>query len=190
MAAEKEERTVVILGLARQGKSLARYWSDQGWKVIVSDIRSAEDLTEACQELSGQDIGFVLGHHPDSLIEGADRLYLSGGVPADLPLVQQARTADILVSNDAQLLLELCPAPVIGITGSAGKTTTTTLVGRMLAQESAAKGTKAWVGGNIGRPLLDDLDLIKKHDSVAMELSSFQLELMTSSPAIAAKPTQ
>lgn len=186
MAAEKEEKTVVILGLARQGKSLARYWSNQGWKVIVSDIRSADDLAEACQELSGRDIGFVFGHHPDSLIDEADRLYLSGGVPADLPLVQHARTADVLVSNDAQLFLELCPAPVIGITGSAGKTTTTTLVGRMLQFDSEARGTKAWVGGNIGRPLLDDLESIDPQDKVVMELSSFQLELITLSPAIAA----
>lgn len=186
MAAEEEKRTVVILGLARQGKALARYWSDKGWTVIVSDIRSSDDLADACQELSGRDIGFVFGGHPDSLLEGADRLYLSGGVPANLPLVQQARSADVLVSNDAQLFLELCPAPVIGVTGSAGKTTTTTLVGRMAQDESSRRGTRAWIGGNIGRPLLEDLETIQPDDAVVMELSSFQLEIMTTSPHIAA----
>jgi UDP-N-acetylmuramoylalanine--D-glutamate ligase len=186
MAAKREERTVVILGLARQGKALARYWSNQGWQVIVSDIRSETELAEACQELSGRDIGFVLGGHPESLLESANRLYVSGGVPADLPLVQLARRADILVSNDAQLFLELCPAPVIGITGSAGKTTTTTLVGRMAEYDSQQDQTTTWVGGNIGRSLLDDLDSIQADDNVVMELSSFQLEIMTLSPRIAA----
>jgi UDP-N-acetylmuramoylalanine--D-glutamate ligase len=97
-----------------------------------------------------------------------------------------ARRADVLVSNDAQLFLETCPAPVIGITGSAGKTTTTTLVGRMAQHDSQLNHTRTWVGGNIGRSLLEDLDSIQSQDTVVMELSSFQLEIMTVSPRIAA----
>ncbi|HDQ70852.1 MAG TPA: UDP-N-acetylmuramoyl-L-alanine--D-glutamate ligase, partial [Chloroflexi bacterium] len=95
------------------------------------------------------------------------------------------------LSNDAQIFLERCPAPVIGITGSAGKTTTTTLVGEMCRRylSGAAAGSspaRVWVGGNIGNPLVEDLDDVGPDDWVVMELSSFQLALMTRSPHVAA----
>jgi UDP-N-acetylmuramoylalanine--D-glutamate ligase len=179
-------KRVVVLGLARQGVALARYFVGQGAEVVISDTKRAEDLIEARQDLSDLPIEYVLGGHPPALIERADLLCLSGGVPADLPLAQQAREQGISLSNDSQLFLEGCPAPVIGITGSAGKTTTTTLVGRMAAAQFKNTGRHAWVGGNIGRPLLADLHEINPNDLVVMELSSFQLELMTSSPHIAA----
>ena len=85
--------------------------------------------------------------------------------------------------------MEAVPCPVIGITGSAGKTTTTTLVGRMAqtaVEHKLVPHPKAWVGGNIGKPLIDQLDEIKADDLVILELSSFQLELMTTSPHLAA----
>jgi len=145
----------------------------------------AEALKHATQELSNLPVDFVLGGHPPTLLYEANLLCLSGGVPADLPLAQQAREQGIPLSNDAQLFLESCPAPVIGITGSAGKTTTTTLVGRMASAELQDQQRKAWVGGNIGRPLLNDLPQMKPEDLVVMELSSFQLEIMTASPHIA-----
>jgi len=100
----------------------------------------------------------------------------------DAPVVVEAQRRSIPLSNDAQLFLERCPASVIGITGSAGKTTTTALVGEMCR----AAGLSTWVGGNIGNPLIADLDQIRPDDWVVMELSSFQLEIMTASPHIAA----
>jgi UDP-N-acetylmuramoylalanine--D-glutamate ligase len=100
----------------------------------------------------------------------------------DIPIAVEAQRRSISLSNDAQLFLERCPAPVIGITGSAGKTTTTALVGEMCR----VAGLSAWVGGNIGNPLIADLDQIAADDWVVMELSSFQLEVMTVSPNIAA----
>lgn len=151
--------------------------------MIVSDVKPASELGESMQALSGLDIQYELGGHPPELLEGADLLCLSGGVPADLPLVQQARLREIPISNDSQIFLEHVPAPVVGITGSAGKSTTTDLVGRM-AQKDARH--PVWVGGNIGQPLLDDLPSIRPDDMVVMELSSFQLEIMTRSTAIAA----
>jgi UDP-N-acetylmuramoylalanine--D-glutamate ligase len=124
-------KRVVVLGLARQGKALARYLGGQGAEVIVSDLRSAEELQPRREELADLPLRYALGGHPPEILEGADLLCLSGGVPADLPLAQQARLRGIPLSNDSQLFLEACPAPVTGITGSAGKTTTTELVGRM-----------------------------------------------------------
>ncbi|MBN1249263.1 MAG: UDP-N-acetylmuramoyl-L-alanine--D-glutamate ligase [Anaerolineae bacterium] len=172
---------VVIVGLARQGKALARYFAKQGVPVTVSDHRNREALAPEIAELADLDIAYVLGEHPLSLLNGCRLLCLSGGVPLDLPLVQEAVRRGVPLSNDAQEFLIHCPAPVIGITGSAGKTTTTTLVGKMLM----ASGVGTWVGGNIGNPLISDLEEIQPSDRVVMELSSFQLELMTVSPTIA-----
>ena len=179
-------KRVVIIGLARQGKALAQFLSQKGVEVVVSDQQSAEQLAPAIKELAAYELTYQLGSHPSSLLEGTDVLFLSGGVPVDLPLAVEARKRGIELANDTQLFLEVCRAPVIGITGSAGKTTTTSLVGRMAEIAFAGSERRAWVGGNIGRPLLNDLDEIKPDDLVIMELSSFQLELMTMSPHIAA----
>lgn len=172
---------VVIVGLARQGKALARFFATEGASVVVTDTRSREVLAPALAELADLDIAYVLGAHPLSLLDSCDLLCVSGGVPLDLPLVQEAVRRGIPLSNDAQEFLTRCPALVMGITGSAGKTTTTTLVGKMLL----ASGVGTWVGGNIGNPMISDLHEISPTDRVVMELSSFQLELMTVSPAVA-----
>ncbi|MFQ5921910.1 MAG: UDP-N-acetylmuramoyl-L-alanine--D-glutamate ligase [Anaerolineales bacterium] len=175
---------VVVLGLARQGKALTRYLSEHGANVIASDLKREDELP--LDEISDLEVQFELGDHPEELLEEADLLCLSGGIPADLPLAQQARLQGIRVANDSQLFLENSPAPVMGITGSAGKTTTTELLGRMARAAVEGSNRTAWVGGNIGRPLIADLDRMKQDDLVVMELSSFQLELMTASPQIAA----
>jgi UDP-N-acetylmuramoylalanine--D-glutamate ligase len=173
---------VVILGLARQGTALARFLASAGAQVTVSDLQSEEALTDRIEELKDVSIRTVLGGHPTSLLDDADVLCLSGGVPTDIPIVRKALKRGIPLSNEAQIFFEHCPAPVIGITGSAGKTTTTALVGEMCR----VGGLRTWVGGNIGNPLIADLGRMEQEDRVVMELSSFQLELMTSSPQIAA----
>jgi UDP-N-acetylmuramoylalanine--D-glutamate ligase len=179
-------RKVVILGLARQGKALSQYLAKHGAMVVVSDQRNKEELVKEREELAEWPIEYVLGDHPMSLLENTSVVFVSGGVPLSLPILQEARTLGIHISNDSQLFLETCPAPVIGITGSAGKSTTTALVGRMAELEAEESGKSAWVGGNIGRPLLWDVDHIHSDDRVVLELSSFQLELMDISPHIAA----
>jgi UDP-N-acetylmuramoylalanine--D-glutamate ligase len=175
-------KSVVILGLARQGMALARFFVAQGARVTVSDQQPAAALQSALAALDSLPIRYVLGGHPETLLDGCDLLCLSGGVSTDLPIVQTARARGIPLSNDAQLTLELSPAPVIGITGSAGKTTTTTLVGEILK----AAGMTVHVGGNIGLPLIDRLEAVHPTDWVVLEMSSFQLELCTCSPHIAA----
>jgi UDP-N-acetylmuramoylalanine--D-glutamate ligase len=173
-------KRVAVLGFARQGQALARWLPTIGAQVVVSDQRSAEALSAEIAMFP--DVEFVLGGHPESLLNGIDVLCLSGGVPLDLPIVQAAIERGIPLSNDAQLFFERCPTSVIGITGSAGKTTTTTLVGKIVERA----GYQTWVGGNIGDVLLDVLAGIRAEDCVVMELSSFQLEIMTVSPHIAA----
>ena len=175
-------KKLVILGLARQGSALARFAVQAGATVVVSDLGKPEQLQGIMADLSALPIEFVLGSHPTSLLDGTDFLAISGGVPNDIPLVKTARERGIIITNDSLEFMKRTPASVIGITGSAGKTTTTALTGAM---GQAAK-RQTWVGGNIGRPLISELTNILPDDMVVQELSSFQLEIWDQSPAIAA----
>ncbi len=175
-------KKLLILGLARQGVALARFAAEQGAAVTVSDLRSAAQLADALASLTDLSITYVLGEHPDSLLDGVDVIAISGSVPADAPFIMKARAQGIAITNDSQEFLRRCPTPAIGITGSAGKSTTTSLVGAMCA----ATDTATHVGGNIGSPLIAALKNINEGDYVVQELSSFQLEIWQRSPRIAA----
>jgi UDP-N-acetylmuramoylalanine--D-glutamate ligase len=192
---------VVIIGAARQGIALARYLARKGAAVVLNDSRPAEALAEARAALIGLKLEWVTGEHPLGLLDGATLVCPSGGVPLTLPLIAAARERGIQLSNDSQIFLEAAPCPVIGITGSAGKTTVTTLVGRMAAwmtnderrmtdemasfRPSSFVIRRVWVGGNIGTPLISLVEEMTPDDLAVMELSSFQLELMTRSPQVA-----
>jgi UDP-N-acetylmuramoylalanine--D-glutamate ligase len=176
-------QSVVVIGAARQGLALARYLAQGGAHVTLTDQRPAEQLGAAQASLGALPITWVLGGHPFSLLDHADLLCPSGGVPLTLPIIVEAQQRGIPLSNDSQIFLEAAPCPVIGITGSAGKTTTTTLVGRMA---QAVKTRRSFVGGNIGTPLISSLAEMTPSDLAVMELSSFQLEIMTRSPQVAA----
>ena len=176
-------KRIVILGLARQGLALARFCTRAGAHVTVSDTAPAAALGPELAALGDLPVDLALGGHPLSLLDRCDLLCLSGGVPPQIEFVQAALQRGIPLSNDSLLTLQMAArlglGPVVAITGSSGKTTTTTLVGEMLA----ASGRKVHVGGNIGTPLLDRLAAIAPGDCVVLELSSFQLELFD--PAIA-----
>jgi UDP-N-acetylmuramoylalanine--D-glutamate ligase len=176
------EQHFVVLGLARQGMAVTRWLVEQSAQVTVSDAKPEVELRDSISSLRDLKVKFALGGHPLSLLDDCDVLCLSGGVPIDLPIVIEAQQRAIPLTNDAQLFVERCPAPVIGITGSAGKTTTTTLTGEIF--KTAHHTT--WVGGNIGHPLIGDLAEMLPTDRVVMELSSFQLDVMTVSPHVAA----
>jgi UDP-N-acetylmuramoylalanine--D-glutamate ligase len=183
-----EGKQVVMIGAARQGLALSRHLAEHGASVVLTDNRPDEALEAAREALSGLDITWVTGGHPLSVLDNADLVCLSGGVPLDLPLVQEAEKRGIPLSNDSQIFLEEAPCPVIGITGSAGKSTTTALVGEIAKRhyELRYPENTAWVGGNLGNPLIQYVDEMKADDIAVMELSSFQLEIMTASPQIAA----
>ncbi len=164
-------KRITIIGLAREGVALARFLVEAGAQVTVSDLKGRDQLQESIAKLEGLPLRYVLGGHPLELLE-TDLLFLSPGVPLDAPLVQAAQQCRVPISTETRLFLELCPAPVIGITGSSGKTTTVTLVGEMCR----AEGRPTFVGGNIGQPLIGRLGEIRPDDRVVMELSSFQLD--------------
>lgn len=174
----------MIIGAARQGTALARFLAEEEAQVTLTDLRTADELQEVQDALSDLPINWVLGEHPLSLLDGADYLCPSGGVPLKIPLVKEALARGITLTNDSQIFLEENPGMVIGVTGSAGKTTTTTLVGRMGAADKE-KYKRTFVGGNIGSPLIAELGEMTPNDLSAMELSSFQLEIMTRSPQVA-----
>jgi UDP-N-acetylmuramoylalanine--D-glutamate ligase len=132
---------------------------------------------------SDPSISWVLGSHPLELLDRIDILCLSGGVPLNNPIAAEALQRGIPITNDTQIFMEVVPCQTIGITGSAGKTTTTTLVGRIA---KAALGEHAFIGGNIGDPLLNYVDEMTPEDLAILEISSFQLEQMNISPNIAA----
>jgi len=181
-------KKVIVIGAARQGTALSRYLASKGAQVILTDMHSLDELPANLPDLEKLGIQLRLGGHPLELLEGADLVCVSGGVPLTIPFIQAALQRGIPLSNDSQIFLEACPAQVIGITGSSGKTTTTALVGLMAQKyfEMKQNGHRAWVGGNIGNPLIEQVDQIDEDDLVVLELSSFQLELMTRSPQIAA----
>jgi UDP-N-acetylmuramoylalanine--D-glutamate ligase len=181
-------KKVIVIGAARQGTALSRYLASKGAQVILTDMHSLDELPPNLTDLEKLGIQLHLGGHPLELLEGADLVCVSGGVPLTIPFIQAALQRGIPLSNDSQIFLEACPAQVIGITGSSGKTTTTALVGLMAQKyfEMKQNGHRAWVGGNIGNPLIEQVDQIDEDDLVVLELSSFQLELMTRSPQIAA----
>ena len=188
---------VLILGAARQGLALARWLSRHGSNVTLSDSRTADELVSARSSLADTNVEWAVGGHPLDLLNNTDVLCLSGGVPLTLPIVEEAVKRGIPLSNDTQIFMEVVPCKTIGITGSAGKTTTTTLVGEMAKMqnaESTRSGQDAafrlppsvFVGGNIGDPLINYVDNMKADDLAILELSSFQLEQMTISPNISA----
>lgn len=179
----------LILGAARQGLALARWLSKHGSHVTLSDSRPESELSSAMASLADTNVSWAAGGHPLDLLNGVDVLCISGGVPLTLPIVQEAVRRGILLSNDTQIFMEAVPCKTIGITGSAGKTTTTTLVSEMAKldrQHRAAQKGRSYVGGNIGDPLINYLDDMTADDLAIMEISSFQLEQMTISPNVAA----
>lgn len=171
----------LILGLAREGTSLARFLADRGARVTVTDARLPQGLTDRLAALDGRSVRLVLGGDHPELIDEADVLFVSPGVPETNPVYHAAVESGLPVRSMTTLFFEICPGPIVGVTGSSGKTTTTGLIGHILG----AAGRDVVVGGNIGDPMLDLLPRIGRDTVVVLELSSFQLDLLRRSPHLA-----
>jgi len=184
MKRDWQGKKVVVIGAARQGLAASRYLAKRSARVILTDSRPLSDFNNLETQLSGFTVELHLGGHPVDILEKTDVVCVSGGVPLTIPLIKEAQTRGIPLTNDSQLFMEEVKAKVIGITGSAGKTTTTVLTGA-IAKAALEPKVKVWVGGNIGYPLIEHLEEIQPEDWVVHEFSSFQLEQMTISPHIA-----
>lgn len=181
--AELRGKRVTLIGLSRRTNvALARFLVRQGAHVLISERRPPEELTTELDLVRGLPLDLRLGGHAADHLAQAEIVFVTPGAPRDLPILAIARERGIPISNEIELLFALCPARIIGITGSAGKTTTTTLVGQILSQGARA----VYVGGNIGQPLIDQVEMIDPDGLVVLEVSSFQLETLTQSAQIGA----
>jgi UDP-N-acetylmuramoylalanine--D-glutamate ligase len=162
---------VTVLGLGHFGGGIAvsRWLVEQGATVTVVDDAPAERLADSVAQLAGLPIDFRLG--PDQPLAPADLIVASPAIPPHHPQLIAARAAGAAVTTEICLFAERCPAPVFGVTGTKGKSTTSTLLARML-------GAETWLGGNIGRSLLADLPAIRPDGRVVLELSSFMLQYL------------
>jgi UDP-N-acetylmuramoylalanine--D-glutamate ligase len=175
-------RRVTVIGLGIEGVDVARYAATHGAKVTVLDAKPPEALAERMSELEGLPISYALGQHGTEAIAPSDVIFVSQSVPLDLPALREARERGIPIDSMTRYFLEHCSGPTIGITGSSGKTTTTSLVAAMLS----ADGRPYRVGGNIGTGLLGLLDGIDERTWTVLEISHTQLQLVDRSPHIAA----
>ena len=167
-----KDKRITVVGLARSGIVCAHLLHELGAAVSVTDSRDAPATRAARERLSSRDIAVELGGHTRGFIEGRDLVVVSPGVEDASPPVRWAEELGIAVVSEIEVAGMLCPAPVIAVTGSNGKTTVTTLIGRILQ----AGGKSAVVCGNIGNPFCGELRRIAPDDYVCLEVSSFQLE--------------
>ncbi|ADL07712.1 UDP-N-acetylmuramoyl-L-alanine--D-glutamate ligase [Thermosediminibacter oceani] len=169
---ELRGKKVLIVGLARSGVAAAIELSGMGAKVTANDIKTKEQMEETVEKLSSKGIELVLGGHPLKLLDDTDLIVVSPGVPSDIPLLKEARERNIPVVSELEVGYWFTKAPIIAITGTNGKTTTTTLIGEILKND----GKNISVAGNIGTPLIQEADKNGSKDYIVVEVSSFQLE--------------
>jgi UDP-N-acetylmuramoylalanine--D-glutamate ligase len=172
-------RKVVVIGLGIEGEDMARYFVSHGARVSVSAI---DAQARRVQGLSALGVRIFLGANEPKHVEGADLVCVSQGVPLDNPAVERARISGIPVESMSSMFFDRYPGPIIGITGSSGKTTTTSLVDAIFT----AAGRQHVLGGNIGQGLLRLLDGASAGTPAVLEVSHTQLQLTRRSPAVAA----
>lgn len=174
-------KRVVVMGLGRFGGGIGvtRWLVEQQAEVVVTDLAPAEALAESLAQIADLPLTLRLGGHDPADLEACDLLVVSSAVPKQgSEFVGRALALGIPITSEINLFVERCPARrVVGVTGSAGKSTTTAMIGAVLqAASDAGCLDRVWVGGNIGRSLLSDLANMTAADVVVLELSSFQLE--------------
>jgi UDP-N-acetylmuramoylalanine--D-glutamate ligase len=166
-------KRVTVAGLGRFGGGIAvsKWLVEQGATVLVTDRDPADKLAESVKQLDGLPIAFRLGEQRIEDFAGADLVVASPAIPPTSPHLKAARDAGVSVTTEIRLFVERCPAEIVGVTGTKGKSTTTAMLGAVLRARYAT-----WVGGNLGGSLLAELPNIGKTDLVVLELSSYMLE--------------
>ena len=167
-----KNKKITIIGLARSGVACANLLHRLGASVRISDNQDNAQTRSFAKLLSSPTIEFELGKHSKGFIQQADLVVISPGVASDVAPLIWAKKFLIPVYAEIEIASMLCPAPIIAITGSNGKTTVTTLIGKIIK----ASGKRAFVCGNIGNPFCGQVSKIRQNDFVVLEVSSFQLE--------------
>jgi UDP-N-acetylmuramoylalanine--D-glutamate ligase len=180
---EFKDKKVLVSGMAKSGISAARLLKKVGADVTLQDSKTEDKLGDDVAQLRAEGIKLFLGANPDDIVADMDALVMSPGVPTDLPFVNKARENGVEVMGEIELAYGFCKAPVIAITGTNGKTTTTTLVGEIMK----AYSDNVAVVGNIGNPFADEVFNLTENGFAVAELSSFQLEtIKTFHPKVSA----
>ena len=175
-------KKISVIGVGVSNAPLIRFLVDGGAIVSAHDKKNASALGDLYKELSALGVSFVLGEgYLKEIPDGTEIIFKTPGLRGDVPELLAAKEKGIEVTSEMELFFELCPCEIIAVTGSDGKTTTTTLIGEMLKKE----GYTCHIGGNIGKPLVVELENMKPDDKAVLELSSFQLFSMKKSPKIA-----
>jgi UDP-N-acetylmuramoylalanine--D-glutamate ligase len=179
---ELNGKRALVVGLGKSGVASALFMKAHGARVTVSDTKSGDELRNEIPVLLDHGITVETGGHGDRTFRGQDLIVVSPGVPVDAPPLVQARSLGETVIGEIELASQFLPGPVIAITGSNGKTTTTTLTGEIMA----AGGLPVLVGGNIGTPAISLAERAKSETVIVLEVSSFQLEtIQTFRPKVA-----
>lgn len=173
-------KKIAVVGLAVSNTPLIRYLVEQGGLVSVFDQKTAGDLKGYLNQLNDLKLEYHFGEGYLTSLYGYDYIFVTPGMKKDLPVFQEERSRGAIFSSEIDLFLSNCPGWVVGITGSSGKTTTTTLVGEIAGAEY-----ETFVGGNIGRSLIEKLPVISAGSKIILELSSFQLQDLKQSPNLA-----
>ncbi len=169
---ELENKKILVVGLARTGAAVARFLAGRGAEVTVTDMKDEAALAPYLEQLAGVKVELELGRHDEESFKGADLIVVSPGVPLDIAPLRAAAAHKRRIISEVELASRFITAPIIAITGTNGKTTTTTLTGEVFR----ACGFPTFVGGNIGNPLIDLATSAAEVERVVVELSSFQLE--------------
>lgn len=167
-----ENKKISVLGIGKSGKALARVLSAHGARVLLSDSRSADALAEVSEELNRPDLEWETGGHTDRIFKNRDLVVISPGVSIHLPVIQRAIKEGVSVIGEVEMAYRLSTSPFIAVTGTNGKSTTTTLIHDTLK----TAGKKSHLAGNIGIPLIGEVEKISANAWITSEISSFQLE--------------
>ena len=173
-------KKVAVLGVGVSNRPLLRLLASSGASVTAYDRRDREALAGTAGELEALGVALSCG---DGYLDGlaADVIFRTPGMRPDMPQIAEAVAHGAVLTSEMEAFFEVCPCPIIAVTGSDGKTTTSTLIAEMLTRA----GVRCHLGGNIGRPLLADADAMSPDDAAVVELSSFQLMTMTKSASVA-----
>jgi UDP-N-acetylmuramoylalanine--D-glutamate ligase len=169
---EYNGKKALVCGMARSGIAAAKLLNRLGARVTLQDMKKREEISADVLALEGQGIVLYTGANPDEIACAQDLIVLSPGIPCDLPFIAAAENAGIEVISEVELAYRLTPCPITAITGTNGKTTTTTLTGEIM--KTAYSGTA--VVGNIGVPYSEEVERLTEKDWVVAEISSFQME--------------
>ena len=176
-----ERKKVAIIGLGVSNMPLLKYMYEKNAKVTIFDNREMDAIPkDYLAEVMKYEFDYEFGENALNNLKGFDIIFRSPSYMPTIKELVQAKKQGALVTSEIEMLMEMCEGTVIGITGSDGKTTTTSLIYEILKQ----KGYKCYLGGNIGNPLFTKLNEMKEEDYVVLELSSFQLMNMKISPKI------